>query len=192
MLYPIVVHGYGIFSLNGRPSGEKGAHRASYRLYRGEIPKGYCVCHHCDNRSCVNPDHLFLGTIADNVKDRDNKNRGVHQRPGYKPVKIPSQYPICIKGVGYFNVKCANCGTPTIQTATGFKAGRSPSCSNKCMHAIVAKKRDTRIIVHCHYCHKEILRQKKYLDRSPRQFCSCSCRGHFGCQQRWGGGRSTQ
>lgn len=50
------------------------SHRASYMIYKGD-PNNLFVCHTCDVPSCVNPDHLFLGTCQDNINDRDRKGR---------------------------------------------------------------------------------------------------------------------
>jgi hypothetical protein len=66
--------GYGRLAVDGRKTR---AHRVAWVVYRGEIPEGLHVLHTCDVPACVNPEHLFLGTHADNMHDRDAKGRAV-------------------------------------------------------------------------------------------------------------------
>ena len=73
--------GYGKIRSGGRKGKLLTAHRVSWELYRGEIPEGEgyhgtCVLHRCDRPCCVNPDHLFLGTVEDNNADMKAKRRG--------------------------------------------------------------------------------------------------------------------
>ncbi len=74
--------GYGEVFRGGRTLA---AHRFSWELVNGPIPPGMLVCHHCDNRPCVNPDHLFVGTHKDNMHDMWQKGR-----QGQMPTGVPS------------------------------------------------------------------------------------------------------
>ncbi len=71
--------GYGHF-FNGHGRRIERAHRLSWEFTYGPIPEGLHVLHHCDNPGCVNPNHLFLGSNADNVADSVKKGRRANQR----------------------------------------------------------------------------------------------------------------
>jgi hypothetical protein len=71
-------NGYGRFSTH--KDGKKkrtAAHRAAFEFTGGTIPKGHLVCHHCDNRKCCNPNHLYAGTSTQNNRDTVLRKRNV-------------------------------------------------------------------------------------------------------------------
>lgn len=75
--------GYGIMVISGL---KYFAHRISAHLHLGfDIDSHLCICHTCDNPSCVNPEHLFIGTQADNIRDRSNKGKNKNHN-SYKTV----------------------------------------------------------------------------------------------------------
>ena len=105
--------GYGKIALgleSGLPKGKRvvKAHRVSWLIHFGPIPDGLFVCHRCDNPPCVRPDHLYLGTCADNSRDMIRKGRGAVQRPRMPPARSP----------------CENCGSAARPT----RRGRCPKC----------------------------------------------------------------
>jgi len=88
--------GYGLMRVGKKM---RTPHRVNYEYYKGEIiPVDMCVCHTCDNPTCINPDHLWIGTRKDNTKDMESKGR--HK---YWGVKDP-------KGIPRPRTHCKHCG----------------------------------------------------------------------------------
>lgn len=102
------------------------AHRLSWQLHFGSIPDGLFVCHHCDNRPCVNPAHLFLGTPADNTRDMVQKNRQV-QGESTRTAKLT------ISQVAEIRSRFANGETQT-------DIARNYNVSKSCIYLIVRSK----------------------------------------------------
>lgn len=99
------------------------ASRVAYHIYKGPVPDGMFVCHTCDVRSCVNPDHLWLGTNSDNIRDARDKGR---LRPAGKPVR---------PGTVYFDRTCEICGATFVAPRSRIALGRGRYCSIACRHS---------------------------------------------------------
>jgi len=77
--------GYSVLKVGSVADGSRKqelGHRVAWELFCGEIPDGLCVLHTCDNRRCINPDHLFLGTAKDNTDDMVSKGRNGRSKEG--------------------------------------------------------------------------------------------------------------
>lgn len=104
--------GYGAIKYKGKVCG---THRVSYELSIGDIPEGMLVCHKCDNRKCVNPEHLFLGTYSENMQDCKNKGRIVIPiGRQFKKGDYPKNTPLSLKNALIVKEKIKNRGKQSL------------------------------------------------------------------------------
>lgn len=111
------------------------AHRMAWTLEHGPIPQGLCVLHRCDNPPCVRPDHLFLGTMADNTHDMMAKGRAKFGRP-----------PLPTNGQAQQNSAktcCPKCGGPLVRVTLPSQGQRRrcPPCTQLAKNAYSARWR---------------------------------------------------
>jgi hypothetical protein len=99
--------GYGNFFLDGKTHS---AHRASYKIFKGEIPHGKVVRHSCDNKACANPDHLSIGTYAENSRDAVERKRFPAQQQSHcKNGHSLEHAPLHSRGNGRMRRVCLQC-----------------------------------------------------------------------------------
>lgn len=129
--------GYGKFSY-GNSGGY--AHRAAWIMVYGEIPDDMHVLHHCDNPPCCNPQHLWIGTHQDNMKDRDRKGRGL------KRVGLTTESQIKTQERKHGNQKLAESDVQIIRRiyfiggATAIRLAIGFSITESAIFAIVARR----------------------------------------------------
>lgn len=115
--------GYGKFCVHKHTAGTVLAHRFAYAQLVAPIPDGRFVCHHCDNPSCVRPDHLFLGDAEANMQDMSAKARGAFngsRNPGAARRWVPDR-------------ACLTCGKLFRPKAQQVHRGQGRYCSKACM-----------------------------------------------------------
>jgi hypothetical protein len=95
--------GYGLAYYDGKKN--QTVHRLMWRLHFGEIPEGKLVCHTCDTPSCVNPEHLFLGTNQDNSDDKIAKGRYKHGIKRMTPEQVREIRALKASGLTYLEIQ---------------------------------------------------------------------------------------
>jgi hypothetical protein len=115
-------HGYGQLNIGGKVIK---AHRAAWELKVGPIPSGLNVCHKCDTPPCINPDHLFLGTRGENIRDAFAKGRINRAGAAHPQVKLTQQDISNILSCNASNAQIARAYGVTRQHVSGIRIGKT-------------------------------------------------------------------
>ena len=110
---------------------ERRAHRAAWVDANGPISEGMCVLHRCDNPPCVNVDHLFLGTQADNIADMVAKGRYISYWAVNPPTKCPRGHPYTAENTNRYKDGKRRCRTCNRERLQHYREGRRAALAKK-------------------------------------------------------------
>ena len=127
-------YGFIAMKIDGKWTGRNRATRVAWELTYGPIPKGLLVCHHCDNPPCVRPDHLFLGTKSDNMRDAINK--GYQHASGEQ---LPFAKLTLLKAREIRNLYSSRVGTYREATTSQRKLAAKFGVSRRTIRAVLTK-----------------------------------------------------
>jgi len=150
------------------------ANRLSFRIFKGDIPQGKLVCHHCDNPQCVNPDHLYAGTPKQNSADRDRRGRAniAHGQRHYK-AKLTDDEVFHIRSSGDPLRSLAKQYGQSASTISRLQLGVDRVDAGGPVRARIDTHRRTE--THCANGHERSAKNRYINQKTGKEFCRKCC-----------------